>query len=463
MAARPVCEGWCSTWTCELPACSACGAEHGCGNWHEEPTTTHCAPWCNENTCGESDCTDCEEADGCPQPPSPPSPPPSPRPPPLPPIPPPPPCTQGEQIGLTCMESRCCEFEEHTCFRKRGQRGSPYGYAACLAVCPTDGSWDCEVLTQPQPNPPSPPPDSRPSAPDPLRHCSERWSTCWDNHCCHSPLDGCYRRVGRMFAMCKPLPTGPCVTDDNWACPGWDSPPPAPPPQAPRLPDAPPPPPDLPPPPPPPPPPPHPPNQPHPESTPGQAWGAGASDTNVPASVATSATISASSLLTGAMNSAETLGLQARDAAIRRARGASPLVIVLVVLAGLVCCMLLAAILGSCLCKRRARYSKSAPASLRRSPLGVGPLQRVSKSRRVRYTRQMTSPSDMPSVDEGDEAEYEEEDDEVSEEEHAKDKAPVSETNAEQPVRAAPDEQEELPGAKESEGAPQLIVEVAAL
>ena len=73
----------------------------------------------------------------------------------------------------------------------------------------------------------------------------------------------------------------------------------------------------------------------------------------------------------------------------------------------------------------------------------------------------MTSPTDMPSVEEGDEAE--EEADEISDEEEAKDKTPVAEANAAQPVRAAPDEQEELPGAKEPEGTPQLILEVAAL
>ena len=131
--------------------------------------------------------------------------------------------------------------------------------------------------------------------------------------------------------------------------------------------------------------------------------------------------------------------------------------VVLVVLAGLICCMLLAACLVLCFCKRGARYSKSAPTDQRRSPL-----QRASKSRKVRYTRQMTSPTDMPSVEEGDEAE--EEADEISDEEEAKDKTPVAETNAAQPVRAAPDEQEsELPGAKEPEGTPQLILEVAAL
>ena len=79
-----------------------------------------CAPWCNENTC-DSDCYDCQDTDGCPRP-SPPWPPPLPNDPPAPPIPPPPPCTQGDQYGLSCMQSRCCEDPRHTCPQERSSR-----------------------------------------------------------------------------------------------------------------------------------------------------------------------------------------------------------------------------------------------------------------------------------------------------------------------------------------------------
>ena len=142
------------------------------------------------------------------------------------------------------------------CFRKRGERGSPYGYAACRATCPEDEDdpWDCEVLAPPQDDasaaagvasaaPPLPPYDSsmprRPPALPPPPPCSERYETCWETHCCKSTLDGCYRRAGRQFAMCKPIASGGpqfCVSDENWLCPGWDAPPPTPPPTPPQEP-----------------------------------------------------------------------------------------------------------------------------------------------------------------------------------------------------------------------------------
>ena len=44
------------------------------------------------------------------------------------------------------MYSRCCENPLHTCFRKSGHRGSPYGYATCRLTCPTDGSYDIDQV-----------------------------------------------------------------------------------------------------------------------------------------------------------------------------------------------------------------------------------------------------------------------------------------------------------------------------
>ena len=189
-----------------------------------------CAPWCNENTCDESECRECQDTDGCPRPPASPSPPPSPNDPPYPPAPPPPPCTQPS-IGLTCMYSRCCENPMHTCFRKTGRRGSPYGYATCRLTCPTDGSYDCEILLAPPPLPPAPPPNLRAISDAARADCSASWKRCWETKCCRSAADGCFRRAGRQFAMCRPLARAgfPCQSTGDWICPGWEIPPPSPP------------------------------------------------------------------------------------------------------------------------------------------------------------------------------------------------------------------------------------------
>ena len=248
----PNCEDWCSKWTCGLIACSLCGLEHGCGRWSEASIhIKRCSAWCTDMTCNELDCSECTAEDGCPRPPSPPDPPPHPSPPPIPPLPPPPPCTQSI-VGMSCIESRCCEEPSQTCFRKRGARGSPYGYAVCLTTCPEDPEWDCEVLVRPESiasdnaQPPQTPPDSTPlpPCPPPSPPCSARYETCWLTHCCNSPLDGCYRRRGKQFAMCKPLPSGGVAFcedahDAAWQCPGWQFPPPNPPmtpPGKPRIP-----------------------------------------------------------------------------------------------------------------------------------------------------------------------------------------------------------------------------------
>ena len=133
------------------------------------------------------------------------------------------------------METRCCDNPEHTCFRKRGQRGSPYGYAVCMTSCPQDDEWDCEEITL---SPPAPPMDvSEPTAAAQITQrqdvsmCSERFTACLESQCCKSEYDGCFHRIGRQFAMCKPLRpyvmTGACVSDSTWECPGWEVPPPS--------------------------------------------------------------------------------------------------------------------------------------------------------------------------------------------------------------------------------------------
>ena len=140
------------------------------------------------------------------------------------------------------MTTSCCTEATHSCFRKSGQRGSPYGYAACMPSCPQDGNWDCEVITLP---PPSPPLGA--STQSSSTSCSATFERCFETQCCQSVHDGCFRRAGRQFAMCKPLQSytvsGACVSDDTWVCPGWepaspDPPAPLPPPRPPAAPSA---------------------------------------------------------------------------------------------------------------------------------------------------------------------------------------------------------------------------------
>ena len=125
------------------------------------------------------------------------------------------------------METRCCENPEHTCFRKRGQRGSQFGYAVCMMSCPEGGDWDCEEIALP---PPTPPADVAVVDESSMasRICSERFEPCLETQCCASEFDGCFHRAGRRFAMCKPLQpymaTGACVGDGTWECPGWEAP-----------------------------------------------------------------------------------------------------------------------------------------------------------------------------------------------------------------------------------------------
>ena len=57
-------------------------------------------------------------------------------------------------------------------------------------------------------------------------NCSSPYRSCWDSRCCRSDAAhafGCFRRVGRRYAMCRPLPAaGACTADATWVCPGWE-------------------------------------------------------------------------------------------------------------------------------------------------------------------------------------------------------------------------------------------------
>ena len=80
-------------------------------------------------------------------------------------------------------------------------------------VCCACGGGSARLL----PPPPLPPPPEQ---------CAFAFKPCWENRCCASRRQGCFRAVGKFFAMCRQLPAGDCVSDAHWQCPGWDLPPP---------------------------------------------------------------------------------------------------------------------------------------------------------------------------------------------------------------------------------------------
>ncbi|KAL1522009.1 hypothetical protein AB1Y20_021654 [Prymnesium parvum] len=186
-----------------------------------------CEDWCNSYTCAHYLCAGCASERGCLRPPPPPS-----RPPRGPGA-----CAYSYQ---SCTDGhQCCVAPSDRCFKKRARmfamcRPAPADGAACVEedgwLCP--GEWD-GMHPPPSPSPPllpSPdPPPNPPSSPP----CVERYAPCWNGKghadCCSDATFGCFRRVGRAFAQCRPLTATPCVSDESWACPGWDYPPPSPP------------------------------------------------------------------------------------------------------------------------------------------------------------------------------------------------------------------------------------------
>jgi len=158
----------------------------------------------------------------------------------------------------------CCFPDEQghpfTCMRRAPATagGRARQYAMCRRAnddgsCMHVDGWECPRTPPPSP----PPPDGTPLAlvaggsshailmPD---GCHGNWQSCWENvgtmnarrGCCSASRGvaygeiepagrefGCFRRVGRQFAMCKPLPRDvACASDDHWECP--EAPPPSP-------------------------------------------------------------------------------------------------------------------------------------------------------------------------------------------------------------------------------------------
>ncbi len=125
--------------------------------------------------------------------------------------------------------------------RLDGACGGPCGPNVCKSWCSQyscyqDGCMGCgpEIgcTRPPPPSPPSPPP-SPPHPPLGPDGCKFRYENCYaaPSTCC-SAQDGCYRRVGRRFAMCRPREPF-CRDTEDWLCPTWQAspmPPPPPPP-----------------------------------------------------------------------------------------------------------------------------------------------------------------------------------------------------------------------------------------
>lgn len=56
---------------------------------------------------------------------------------------------------------------------------------------------------------------------------TEKFKPCYDTMCCQDKGFGCYKRVDRSFALCRPMggPPEACVSSDEWTCPGrWSRP-----------------------------------------------------------------------------------------------------------------------------------------------------------------------------------------------------------------------------------------------
>lgn len=54
--------------------------------------------------------------------------------------------------------------------------------------------------------------------------CSDNFVRCLESQCCSTPGWGCYKRISKAFAQCRPLTrAGECMEDTAWTCPGrWE-------------------------------------------------------------------------------------------------------------------------------------------------------------------------------------------------------------------------------------------------
>jgi len=52
--------------------------------------------------------------------------------------------------------------------------------------------------------------------------CSDNHQPCIDSKCCKDPSYGCFRRPNNHYAQCRPLLDGVCTDTEEWKCPGWE-------------------------------------------------------------------------------------------------------------------------------------------------------------------------------------------------------------------------------------------------
>jgi len=121
-----------------------------------------------------------------------------------------------------CIESGCCKQPGDGCYK----RPSKF-FAQCRPLvedgpCISSEDWLCPGTWTLEP----------PSF-IPVVACAERYSDCRESRCCEYKIDECQKRVGKDFAMCKPITTTTCEDDEDWLCPeSWMIPPPPPKPPA---------------------------------------------------------------------------------------------------------------------------------------------------------------------------------------------------------------------------------------
>lgn len=69
--------------------------------------------------------------------------------------------------------------------------------------------------------------DGEPHCDKPGALKSANFNGCYESMCCENPGFGCYKRNGKMYAMCRPLhgPIKDCRNEMEWICPGqWSKP-----------------------------------------------------------------------------------------------------------------------------------------------------------------------------------------------------------------------------------------------
>lgn len=106
-----------------------------------------------------------------------------------------------------CYNSICCKAHKHQgCFKS-----ATHKFAMCRPLpsgdC-VDGDWLCpgwwHLSSPPPPPSPLPSPPSPPTPPPPVQ-CGDTWRSCWDSRCCMNKYEGCFKRNGHRFAMCRPM------------------------------------------------------------------------------------------------------------------------------------------------------------------------------------------------------------------------------------------------------------------